>query len=95
MEFYKVGRPLGINTSSLQVLQTGGDRVTAGLMENLTSVLPDTYVMQVYAQTESSGLLTVFDINDPEDVELLHRKPESCGRPLSSVDEYKVRKALK
>lgn len=90
MDLYKVGRPPGINTNSFKVFYTGGERVSAHVLKNLRDVLPDTFVTQGYGQTEASGLITGFDVNSPEEKDMTMRKPESCGRPVPSVDMYKV-----
>lgn len=92
MDFSNVDPPLDlIDTTSLKIYMTGGERVSANLMNNLRAVLPHTFVMQAYGQTEVSGVLTGFNPNVPEEVEMALRKPDSCGRPVSTIDLYKVR----
>lgn len=91
MNLCRFGRPLGINsTSSLKVFCTGGERVPSTLLEELRIALPGTFVTQGYAQTETSGLLTAFNRNIAEEVEMNLRKTKSCGKPLSIHNEYKV-----
>lgn len=91
MDLCRAGRPCGINTSSLRVFYTGGERVSAELMKNLKNLLPESFVLQGYGLTEASGtFLTAFIGNSPEVKEMLLRKPESCGRPLPTMDMYKV-----
>lgn len=86
----RFGRPLGINTDSLKIFYTGGEKVSASLIKDLNEVLPGTLIQQAYGQTEATGLLTAFNANVPEDIEMSLKKPASCGRPLITVDEYKV-----
>lgn len=66
--------------------------MSAHLMNSLRAAFPHTFVTQGYGQTETSGVLTAFKPNVPEEVEMSLRKPESCGRPVSTIDLYKVRR---
>lgn len=65
------------------------------LLVNLRSLFPTTFVSNGYGQTEVSGLITVFNYKNPEDVRLSKEKLESCGRPVSTIDMYKVNQRLK
>lgn len=89
-DFCRFGRPSGINTSSLKIYYTGGEKVPASLLQDLQNVLPGTFVTQAYGQTEVSGCISAFDADVPEDVEMSITKPESCGKPVIAIDEYKV-----
>lgn len=84
-----MGRPFGIDTSALKAFITGGEKVSSATMNGLREVFPGTIVSQGYGQTELV-FLTCFDLNSPVELEMTLRKPQSCGRPVATIDCYKV-----
>lgn len=80
IEVIKVGRPDGVDTTSLWAFLTGGCSISKKNIEELRDVLPGTFVLQVYGQSEVAGVLTQFRVNDVKETLLLHRKPTSVGK---------------
>lgn len=86
-----IPRPSETSTESLKVLVTAGECLSANLMLRLREKNPNIIIVQGYGSTESAGVISLFRINDPEDVALLKSKPGSCGRPVAGLS-YKVGK---
>ncbi|XP_023311201.1 4-coumarate--CoA ligase 1-like isoform X4 [Anoplophora glabripennis] len=73
-------RQKNVDTSSLKYIATGSAPVTKKLMDELREAFPSAAVVQVYGQTEASGIIAIFDVNDPKEVELQTIKPLSSGK---------------
>lgn len=82
LEFSKSVRPNGVDISSLHALATGGGPISENLIHNLRDILPGTFIMQVYGQTEVCGASILFQTRRIDDQLLLHYKPKSVGRPM-------------
>ncbi|XP_023311197.1 4-coumarate--CoA ligase 1-like isoform X1 [Anoplophora glabripennis] len=78
-------RQKNIDTSSLKYISIGGAPVTKKLMDELREAFPSATVLQGYAQTEASGMISIFNVNDPKEVELQTIKPLCSGKV---VPEY-------
>ncbi|XP_045464647.1 4-coumarate--CoA ligase 1-like [Harmonia axyridis] len=82
LDFSKSSRPESVDTSSLHALATGGGPISEKLVHSLRDVLPGTFIMQLYGQTEVCGASTMFQTRRIDDQLLLHYKPGSVGRPM-------------
>ncbi|XP_044744932.1 malformin synthetase mlfA-like [Coccinella septempunctata] len=82
LDLSKSTRPEGVDTSSLHVLATGGGPISENLVHSLRDILPGTFVLQLYGQTEVCGASTMFQTRRIDDQLLLHYKPKSVGRPM-------------
>lgn len=82
---YNAEKPKELDTSSLKHLFCGGAAVPRNLLIEMRKLLPETFVCPVYGQTETSGFITYFNHEDPEDRKLSSLKPDSCGRPIGNA----------
>lgn len=78
------------DTSSLESLAIGGERVYESQMATIRSLFQTSNIYVVYGQTEASGCLTFFT---PKDKHLLKVKSVSSGKPIPGIS-YKVRKTF-
>lgn len=69
--------------SSLERIQSGGQRMPPELRLRTQALLPRAFVQENFGMTE--GLLMFVRIDDPESVKL-----HTCGRPMSPADEVKL-----
>lgn len=88
-EFSIAGQDKKRDTSSLKTFFTGGTAVSPKMLEELRNQLPGTFISQGYGQTEVGGVITYFDTEYDEDVQLSLKNPTSCGRPVPGLT-YKV-----
>ncbi|XP_023311202.1 4-coumarate--CoA ligase 1-like isoform X5 [Anoplophora glabripennis] len=79
---FLAARQKDVDTSSLKYMMTGSAPVTKKLMEELTEAFPSATVMQGYGQSEASGMIAIFNVNDPKEIKLQKVKPLSCGKVL-------------
>ncbi|KAJ8939528.1 hypothetical protein NQ314_011095, partial [Rhamnusium bicolor] len=79
VDMIRVGRPDGIDTTSLTVCIIGGAALPERLMRVLRDFLPGTFVFMAYGQTEVTGVITSFSIKEVKHTLSLHYKPESIG----------------
>ncbi|CAH1123479.1 unnamed protein product [Ceutorhynchus assimilis] len=84
-----IGRPDGIDTTSLNLVITGGAHFASEQLHKFRDLLPGTFVSQAYGCTELSGFGIAFNLTKTKDRLLLHYKPESCGRPIPGL-QYKI-----
>ncbi|XP_060519652.1 uncharacterized protein LOC132697911 [Cylas formicarius] len=88
-EMLSIGRPENIDTSNLRTFVVGGSNCSVPKLCELRDLLPGTFVFQGFGQTETSGVMLMFNINDPKDRTEIHNKPGSCGKPIPMY-KYKV-----
>ncbi|XP_050517593.1 uncharacterized protein LOC126892163 [Diabrotica virgifera virgifera] len=81
----KVGRPDGLDTSSLWNFVISGDYFPKSLLLELRNLLPGTFVFNAYGQTEVSGILTVFKSSSDKEALYLHSKPTSVGLIIAGI----------
>lgn len=89
----RVGRPDGVNTSSMLCCLTTGSTVSAKNIKKFRDLLPGTNVFQLYGQTETAGPVTGFGSKQPNRSLLLYQQPSSVGIPIPGFS-YKVSKIL-
>lgn len=90
---YKVGKPEGINISSLTTLVAEGAHLSKAYIQRLQEMLPDTDIFQSYGQTEV-GLLTRF-CNNKKHKEFIRNKIGSVGLPVEGFGiSYRVSNIL-
>lgn len=78
----KLGRPDGIDTSSLRDVLIGGGPATAQQISDLRELLPGTNVMMGYGMTEVCGITTTFKTNVRKQILLSAKHPNSSGIAL-------------
>ncbi|KAJ8939529.1 hypothetical protein NQ314_011096 [Rhamnusium bicolor] len=83
IDMIRVGRPDGLDTTSLAACIIGGAALPERLMRVLRDLLPGTFVFMGYGQTEVTGIMTLFSIKQVKHTLSLHYKPESVGIPLA------------
>ncbi|XP_050517591.1 uncharacterized protein LOC126892162 isoform X1 [Diabrotica virgifera virgifera] len=81
----KVGRPDGLDTSSLWSFIVGGGYFPKPLLLELRDLLPGTFVYNAYGQTEVSGVSTTFKTANVKDTLYLHSKPTSVGMVIPGI----------
>jgi 2,3-dihydroxybenzoate-AMP ligase len=69
--------------SSLQVIQSGGQRMQPEVRLRTQALIPSAFVQENFGMSE--GVLMFVRRDDPEDVRL-----ETCGRPISADDEIRL-----
>jgi 2,3-dihydroxybenzoate-AMP ligase len=69
--------------SSLQQIQSGGQRMQPEVRLRTTELIPSAFVQENFGMSE--GVLMFVDFNDPADVKL-----ETCGRPICPDDEVRL-----
>jgi 2,3-dihydroxybenzoate-AMP ligase len=69
--------------SSLQVIQSGGQRLQPEVRRLTKKLIPGVFVQENFGMSE--GLLMFVRLDDPEDVRM-----ETVGRPVSADDEVKL-----
>jgi len=72
-----------VDTSSLRIIQSGGQRLQPELRKRAQAVIPGCFVQENFGMAE--GLLMFVRRDDPEDVRL-----ETVGRPISPDDEVRL-----
>ncbi|KAJ8919720.1 hypothetical protein NQ315_006248 [Exocentrus adspersus] len=89
VDVVKAGRPDGVDTTSLLSCMIGGATISRKLTGELRDLLPGTFVAMAYGQTEVTGVIAFFRINQVKDTLALHHRPESVGR-IAPGFKYKV-----
>jgi 2,3-dihydroxybenzoate-AMP ligase len=69
--------------SSLQVIQSGGQRLQPGVRRRTKKLIPSATVQENFGMAE--GMLMFVRLDDPEDVRM-----ETVGRPISPDDEVRL-----
>ncbi|XP_045463881.1 bacitracin synthase 1-like [Harmonia axyridis] len=88
-QFIKSPLEDGVDVSSLKLLMIGGVTLPNEINFRLRKIIPNTLIVQTYGLTESCGMILVFDLGKPEEVEWFKNKPDSCGTPITGC-WYKV-----
>ena len=74
------GSLLKYNFSSLRAITSSSDKLSASVIDILTKALPNVRIFSMYGLTESTTRACYVP------PELLNKKKDSCGRPLSGVE---------
>ncbi|KAG5877740.1 hypothetical protein JTB14_005975 [Gonioctena quinquepunctata] len=89
IDMVKVGRPKGLDITSLQLFLTGGAPMPENITLKLRNLLPETIVLQAYGQTEVAGPLTLFKVNDLKESLYSQYKPKSVGVAVGGI-KFKI-----
>lgn len=71
--------------STLTTLVVGGGYIAAEQVKALMKKMPGTNIFNIYGLTEAHGALTAFDVEDPEEKEMMRSNPKSVGRLLPGI----------
>lgn len=85
----KMGRPDGIDTTSLCDVFIAGGPASVEQVNALRDIMPGSNVSLVYGMTEGTGYITTFRANVRRDILLAYKNPSSSGLPVPGT-KYKV-----
>lgn len=85
----KMGRPDGIDTTSLCDVFIAGGPASVEQVNALRDIMPGSNVSLAYGMTESTGFMTTFRENVRRDMLLAYKNPSSSGVPIAGI-KYKV-----
>ncbi|KAL3275082.1 hypothetical protein HHI36_019854 [Cryptolaemus montrouzieri] len=91
LDLNRSSKPEDVNTSSLYVLGCGGGPLSEKLNSSLRDLLPGTFILQIYGQTEVAGASTMFQMRKVDEQLLSYYRPNSVGRPVPGF-WFKVRR---
>lgn len=69
-----------VENTSLEVVVTGGGPVKESHLKNMKRCFPKSTITQILGSTENSGIISSFDIKNPNDMKYLDSHLSSCGR---------------
>ncbi|KAK4872991.1 hypothetical protein RN001_015020 [Aquatica leii] len=82
-------KPNYIDTSSLNMIVTGGSPISVEQITKARSNFPSTTILIFYAQSEVFQTILCSDWSNPKHLELMNKKPNSCGLPKLGIN-YKI-----
>ncbi|KAK4872996.1 hypothetical protein RN001_015025 [Aquatica leii] len=82
-------KPESIDTSALRLIITGSSPISVSQISKARALFPNVLIRINFGQSEVFPNILCFDMGDPEEVELLTKKPNSCGLPKTGIS-YKI-----
>ncbi|KAK4872995.1 hypothetical protein RN001_015024 [Aquatica leii] len=82
-------KPDYIDTSSLDMILTGGSPVSKKQITKVRSQFPNALVRIIYGQSEVFQSIFCLDWSNPKHLEIMQKKPDSCGLPKLGIN-YKI-----
>ncbi|KAK4872992.1 hypothetical protein RN001_015021 [Aquatica leii] len=82
-------KPDYIDTSALDMILTGGSPISEKQITKVRSQFPNALVRIIYGQTEVFESIFCLDWSNPKHLEIMQKKPNSCGLPKLGIN-YKI-----